>query len=150
MTTQEIVVQALAVGIPLLGTGSWVGYLLRNHNRRLETLEQDVPTRAPASRVDQLEKAMPKELETRLRRIEDRKLDAKEHTRLCATTMQRIEVLVGSIQQTVQEHSGRLAKGEDLFRELTGLAGELKASLKQANSKHGDHICPFANQKGGT
>jgi hypothetical protein len=136
MTFPEFIERALLVGIPLLGTGGWLGYIIGNQGKRLQAVEKAVSTKASAEDLEALEKALPGELDKRLRTLETDKLGATEHARFCAMTLKSVETMVVGLKATVEQHAARLAKGDDLFRELHALAAELKASLREARNNH--------------
>jgi chromosome segregation ATPase len=117
--TWDVVAQTLA----WIGTGGWLAYVIKGHGRRLGVFEES---------IDALEKALPAELEKRLRTLEQEKLGTNEHAAICKSALQRVEVMVSGIKEAVEQHSKRLDKGDDLFRELAALSGELRATLNHA------------------
>lgn len=123
--------EILLVAVPLLGTGGWVGWIIKNHDKRIVAMEQ----------------AMPSDLKKRLTTVEREKLDETEHDRTCAQVMKNVETQVSMIKKTIEDHAGRLAKGDELFRELSALAGEMRGILA-AGAKNGNkHVCPFMAEK---
>ena len=137
----EVAGQALVI----LGTGGWLAYVIKDHSRRLAAIEQAVGTRASAADVQALEGRMPEQLQMRLRALENEKLNVKDHAAFCANSLKTVEVMVASIKETVESHAQRLEQGDRLFRELSSVAAELRASLNQAK-RNGS--CPFqANGK---
>jgi hypothetical protein len=133
--TWEIVLQAAC----LLGTGGWLGYVVIDHGRRLIAIKKAIDDKASeetvaslAKNLKELERAMPQELRGRLRTVENEKLGAREHAKVCATALRTIETMIGSLKDTVDQHNKRLTKGDDLFRELSSLAGEMRGYLRNA------------------
>ena len=132
----EVAGQALVI----LGTGGWLAYVIKDHGKRLAAIEQAVGTRASALDVEALEDLMPEQLQARLRTLENEKLNIKDHASFCAASLKTVEVMVASIKETVEAHAQKLEQGDRLFRELTSVAAELRASLN--NAKRNGH-CPF-------
>jgi chromosome segregation ATPase len=132
----EVAGQALVI----LGTGGWLAYVIKDHSRRLAAIEMAVGTRASATSLEALEDRMPEQLQTRLRALETEKLNVRDHAAYCAASLKTVEVMVKSIKEAVENHAQRLENGDRLFRELTSVAAELRASLN--NAKRNGH-CPF-------
>ena len=124
--------EILGLGAVILGTGGWLGYVIRDHGKRLKAIEDAITSKASADEVDALEKAVPSELEVRLRKVENGKLGTLEHEAFCARSLRSVEVMVESMKKTVEDHAKRLAKGEELFGNLRELAGELRAALRES------------------
>jgi len=144
--------QLIAVGCALLGTGSWVGWTIRGHDRRLRALEQEMPKKLNGAahdrkrdeivggfddRLSLLEATMPKDLDRRLRAVEDGKLSIRAHATICSTAMRTVEVQVGNIEKMLRNQEKRLQKGDDLFLKLSNLAGRMEQHLNHSGSKKG-------------
>jgi chromosome segregation ATPase len=137
MNTPTVSWDVVAQALVILGTGGWLAHVIKDHGRRLADLEQAINGKASTKAVETLEKAMPNDLDARLRMIEKHKLDTTEHAKFCAMTLKNVETMVAGLKEHVDAHAARLAEGEKLFRELTALAAELKVSLRNGRNGQG-------------
>jgi chromosome segregation ATPase len=117
--TWDMILQAAA----FVGTGGWLGYVVKGHGRRLTAMKKS---------LEDIERALPAELEKRLRTIEQEKLGVNDHGRICSAALKSVEVMVAGMKETLEQHASRLGKGDDLFRELSMLAGEMRAAMNHA------------------
>lgn len=122
---KEITWDMIAQVVTVIGTGSWLSYVVRGHGRRLAGMKKA---------IEDLEKSLPVELEKRLRMVEKEKLSVDDHARICSSALRHVELMVASIKETVEKHAARLAKGDDLFRELAVLVGEFRATVSQCRT----------------
>lgn len=125
--------EVLGLGAVIIGTGGWLGYVIRDHGKRLKAIEDAITAKASADEVEAIEKAVPAELEVRLRKLENGKLGTQEHEAFCARSLRSVEVMIASIKHTMEQHEKRLARGDELFGSLRELAGELRARLQQTS-----------------
>jgi chromosome segregation ATPase len=119
--TWDMVAQTLA----WIGTGGWLAYVIKGHGRRLGVFEKSIET---------LERALPVELEKRLRTIEQEKIGINDHARICSSALRSVEIMVASIKETVEQHASRLARGDDLLIELKAATAELKAAVRETKN----------------
>jgi hypothetical protein len=153
--TPAEIMQAAALATGMLGTGAWLGLIIRNHEKRIQNVEKAIPSKLDEekhdreagerrleviNKIEALEDDMPSELRKRLRNVENEKLGITEHAAICATAMRNIETQVSSINRTIEEHAGRLATGDKLFLDLQRLAGKMEQALE---------IEVLKNKKGG-
>ena len=144
--------QISAITLAFLGTGSWIGWSVRGHDKRLRALEQEMPKKVDQGahdkkrdtivegitvRVAALEEEMPQDLDQRLRDVEEGKLSIKGHAAICSTAMKTIEVQVAGIKELMNKQDERLQKGDELFIKLSELAGRMSQHLNNENKKGG-------------
>jgi hypothetical protein len=149
MTFQEIG-QLIALGCAVLGTGSWIGWTIRTQEKRLRDVEKDLPNKMDAKahddkrdkivqplndRIAALEAVMPKDLQKRLRGVEESKLSTKSHAQICSTAMRTVEVQVAGIKEILNKQEDRLKKGNELFIKLSRLAGRMEEHLNRQGLK---------------
>ncbi len=119
--TWDVILQTAA----WIGTGGWLGYIVKSHGRRLGGFEKV---------IQDLRDCIPAELEKRLRTVEKDKLDVKEHELFCAKSLRSVEIMVASIKETVEQHASRLARGDDLLIELKAATAELRTAVRETKN----------------
>ena len=144
--------QITAIGLAFLGTGSWIGWTVRGHDKRLRALEEEMPKKVDSEAHDQkrdkivketnarvaaLEDLMPKDLRKRLRNVEEGKLSIEGHAQICSSALRTVELQVGSIKEILDKQEERLKKGDELFLKLSNLAGRMEQHLNSENKKGG-------------
>lgn len=154
----------LLVGLALLGTGGWIAYLLRKHDREIDEIQEVLTRKMNGAahdskydpilegmrvRITKVETAMPKNLHERIRNVEEGKLSIEAHGRICAGAMRSVETDLAAIRTEITAVNQRLSKGDDLFIQLSELAGRMKQHIEYRDKN--PFTCPALDnaKKGG-